>query len=439
LPRDFFQYGTPELARNNIAPYVAKLRPEITDDEWKRGQDRFPTELFGLGRILAWSDQDPDVLTPDEEALARTLSRIAAYYRVVVSQNADQLAKVAGADLKGRLFGGPDYNTAKGEAEKAGANARSLLFYELGNLVISLRSLASEAEPVVRVLKRHKLGLEFTAPDCRKQLRAQNEKALQRCLRKYLVDHGIYSFGTDFGKGQADAFIESHPDSYVVEVKMFDKRPPSERSVRKALVQLQTYMDMVPGPRKGILVLYCFQEPLVTEPTAWLHGRYWILPVNLQSAPPSGQEHSLSVTESDDPRELIKVRLCRDRLREALLRLGDQDPATVPEAPSSRRPIVHRRTGHWMLARLRPNETRARRVQIRGMRASTDSSKSRSPGSERAECPRTRPLCPRHATRTRSRSPTRPRKPRSASRLFYPPNRLPRPAPPTAPSARTAR
>jgi hypothetical protein len=308
LPKEFFHFGTPELARPKIARYLCLYRPQITNDACKSGQCVFPTELFGLGRVLAWSEGETEEISGDDEALTRTLSRIVACYGQVVKKNAEPLAQLLRVTPEGRLFVGPDFSTAKREAARSDKAATQLLVFELGNLLLTLRSSAEEAEPVVRTLRRYKLGLEFTAPDCRPGLIDQNEKFLQRSLRKYLVDHGVYSFGTDFGKAQADAFIDEYPDSYVLEVKLFtEKHQASERAIRQSLVQLQNYMDLVAGPRRGILVLYCFGGPIIVESRQWLHGRYWLLPVNLHKNAPSKRTVSLSISESSDPRDLISV------------------------------------------------------------------------------------------------------------------------------------
>lgn len=305
LPAKYFHFGKPDAVRKKIAQYIVNYRPLIIHDQLAKGVTRFPADLYGLGKILSWSDSPTDI-RDIEESIGRSLSRIAAYREEVSLQSAGDLARLFKADPKGMLFSGSDYEIAKKNLDEHPGQAMHFLLFELQSLILCMRSLITEAEPVERTLKRYKLGLEFTLPDCRQELKDRNEKRLQRDIRKYLIDHGIYSFGTDFGHGQADAFIEDYPDSYVIEVKKFvDKKPPSEAKIRQSLVQLQNYMDAIPGPRRGIVVLFSFVEPIIVEPREWIHGRYWILPINLQGVP-SKQKRSLSILESDKE-ELIKV------------------------------------------------------------------------------------------------------------------------------------
>ena len=109
-----------------------------------------------------------------------------------------------------------------------------------------------------------------------------------------------------FGLSETDLFAEA-PDTYILETKLFRKTASlGEVAIKNSLVQLQSYMDQSPKAPRGVLIVYNLTSSLLLAPRQWIQGRYWVLPINLQEAPPSGRKRSLSV-EPGKGQQLIEV------------------------------------------------------------------------------------------------------------------------------------
>lgn len=116
-----------------------------------------------------------------------------------------------------------------------------------------------------------------------------------------------FAVGTQFGRNQTDLSVDEAADSYIVEIKVYRKGDSlNEKSLRKDISQLQSYMDQCPRKNRGILSIYNMTDCLLETPRRWLHQRFWILPINLQSQPPSGRDKTMMVEETDD-KSLIRV------------------------------------------------------------------------------------------------------------------------------------
>jgi hypothetical protein len=316
LPKDFLKFKDPHSARQKLADYVIELRPKLIYELLVNlGRDGYPIGLVGLARMLSWKKQGHTEVTGAEEALARSISRAVAYWEKVrtfsdISRYSKAwLANLLAIEPDGRIFEGPDFRRAEEAVREAreSVDASELLLIEL----LQTMNLASAHEfmrqPVERCLQRYRLGLEVTSKEFAANYGDLDEEALQRNLAKYLIDNGIYAIGTRFNRSEVDLFVEDHPDSLVIEVKRFSgSSKPTPATIRRGLVQLQSYMDTIPGPRRGLLLLYCFNEPVVIEPRLWLQGRYWVLPINLQGTVPSGRRRSLEIKPSTRDGEMVR-------------------------------------------------------------------------------------------------------------------------------------
>ena len=104
---------------------------------------------------------------------------------------------------------------------------------------------------------QYKLGLEVMAPEILVEMRKKGELLLQKELCKFLVERNIFAVGTKFGRSETDLFAEHGGEEYTIEAKVFRaKRLLSQSALKRAVVQLQNYLDQRPSTPRGILVIY---------------------------------------------------------------------------------------------------------------------------------------------------------------------------------------
>ena len=121
------------------------------------------------------------------------------------------------------------------------------------------------------------------------------------------MERNIFAVGTKFGRSETDLFAEHGGEEYTIEAKVFRaKGSISQSAVKRAVVQLQNYLDQRPSTPRGILVIYNLTDDLLTAPKVWIQGRYWILPINLQALPPSRRKRGF-VIEPGQGDNLIDV------------------------------------------------------------------------------------------------------------------------------------
>jgi len=170
--------------------------------------------------------------------------------------------------------------------------------YELRKFIQVAEFMISKEVPLEAVLRQLKLGQEVVAQDISREYAKRPELRLQRDIARFLIERGIYAVGTKFGRSETDFVIGEHADHYVIEVKKYARGAAvTDRTVKSALVQLQSYMDQPPTHPLGILLVVNFTDSLLIAPPTWIRGRYKILVINLQPEPPSGRRKSLSVEE----------------------------------------------------------------------------------------------------------------------------------------------
>jgi hypothetical protein len=187
------------------------------------------------------------------------------------------------------------------------SNAERLIIYELKKIIEAVDSFLTYESPVERAMTQYKLGTEIMAPDNIKALSRKHELRLQKELCRFLLERGIFTVGTKFGRSETDLLANLPDEGYIIEVKVYKNTSRiSEKTIKSALVQLQSYMDQNPTRTRGILVIYNFSSTLISAPREWVGGRFWFLPINLQKQPPSGRTRSL-VIERGDGDDLIRV------------------------------------------------------------------------------------------------------------------------------------
>jgi hypothetical protein len=307
VPRDWLKYDSRESIVEKLAHYIVEMKYKIMHEMADRGLDGFPVNLPAAARIISWqSATASERLNEQELALQVGVARITEIINKLFGRTKDDVALALGIDSNSALL---RKDRTLFESSKPKAPALKSLCYELRKLSRITEFLASKSGPVERVLRQYKLGIEIVAPDIIDKLSEKNEIRLQRELAKFLIERDIYAVGTKFGRSETDLVSTKSGNSYILEVKKYsaDERL-SERRLKAGLVQLQSYMDQHPSSPFGILVVYNFTDSILLAPETWIRGRFRVLAINLQRAPPSGRTRSLTV-ESGDGSETVSVHL----------------------------------------------------------------------------------------------------------------------------------
>lgn len=295
LSPNFLQFESSEKARKKIVDYVIHVKPKLTLAMMDQERAWIPKEMVELPRILSWQSSDAlQSATKQEELLGRSLGRLCAILTSGHFKPKSEIALLLGLPEESRIISGPETEALR-EKFFAQTSHRIILF-ELRTIVRILDSLVRYNSPIERALNQYKLGLEVLAPEILVEMRKKGELLLQKELCKFLVERNIFAVGTKFGRSETDLFAEHGGEEYTIEAKVFRaKGSLSQSAVKRAVVQLQNYLDQRPSTPRGILVIYNLTDDLLTASRAWIQGRYWILPINLQALPPSRRKRSFVI------------------------------------------------------------------------------------------------------------------------------------------------
>ncbi|MBN4054563.1 hypothetical protein JYT87_02520, partial [Nitrospira defluvii] len=237
----------------------------------------------------------------------RGLTRLLLYWKLVLCKpKADFLHSLGLTDGESFLDinSMQDINSIETSTVEA---SKFLILFELKKLVRSSRSFSTFETFVEKALMQYKLGIEVMTPEIIDSLKNKKELLLQKELCRFLLERNIFTVGTKFGRSETDLLAELPTEGYIIETKIYKEgRRVNERIIKSNLVQLQSYMDQSPIHRKGILVIYNFSSILITAPRYWLRGRFLLLPINLQTKPPSSRQRSL-IIEPGEGEDLIRV------------------------------------------------------------------------------------------------------------------------------------
>ncbi len=302
---DFLKKEDAAKTRQKLAEYVVSVKPKLLISRFSRGLTRYPLESIGALRIL--SIPETNIANQVEEwevNLARAISRLAFFWVEWLRKALHTFASVLEIDTNSSILAGSEYKIAKGETKLLSSPYAFLQIRKILHIASSRLSLAT---PVENALLQYRLGIEIMTPDIIQELSSKNELRLQRELCKFLIERDIYAFGTKFGRNEIDLIVEYAPNSFIMETKKYPKGSTlSERTIRNNLAQLQEYMQKSQMQRRGILTIYNMTDWLLCSPREWLHGQFWILPININEKPASAREKSLNIFESKD-NTLIRV------------------------------------------------------------------------------------------------------------------------------------
>jgi hypothetical protein len=311
LPPNFLQFETSEKARKKIVKYVIHLKPSLTLAMMRHEIAQIPKEMVELPRILSWQSSDASCpVSKQEEVLGRALGRLCAILTGGHFKSNSEIGLLLGLPEESRIISGPETEALR-EKFFAETAHRTILF-ELRTVVRILDSLVRYNSPIERALNQYKLGLEVMTPEIHVEMTKKGELLLQKELCKFLVERNIFAVGTKFGRSETDLFAEHGGEEYTIEAKVFRaKGSLSQSALKRAVVQLQSYLDQRPSTPRGIHVIYNLTDDLLTASRTWIQGRYWILPINLQVLSPSRRKKSF-VIESGQGDNLIDVIVTED-------------------------------------------------------------------------------------------------------------------------------
>ena len=297
---DFFTLKNTDDARNKVADYVVRIKPQLLKRQLPKKRLTYPVTILGAARLLAIRGKDAlEPLTEDDISLLRNLARLGYLWEEVLSQNISQLINLL--DLKETSFVASSSERREFEKElqkKHVANKEKLIIHLLRKLISYASLYAAHYSPIEKVLYRYKLGLEVLAPTNRKDFLKYvgNEETVQRYLCKHLIEHGVNAFGTKFGRSEIDLLCGVGQEAYVVETKVISKGT-TPRALAANLVQLQSYMSQQVPTRRGVLLIYNLSDVVIGSLNKWIKGRYWILAINLCPSSPSKRNKMIEIKE----------------------------------------------------------------------------------------------------------------------------------------------
>lgn len=314
VKKSFFKLGTYEEARDKITDYIARIRPNLIRSMFQKGPTRTPMQVPGVAKVLSWNSPASSYpLSSIHYTAYRTACRIAylwlelpgAQLFINVHDKA-VLAKMISVSETARIFDGPETEEIEKLCTKNNRIPKQdLLIVELNRLLDIASQFGNDPIPTESALRQYKLGIEVMCPEIITEFKKKGELRLQKEMCRFLLEKGIYSAGTKFGPNELDLMVYDPHETILIETKIY-KKLPSDAVIKKHLVQLQTYMDQAPLKHRGILVVFNFTNTLITSPQKWLHGRYWVLIVNLVKPSASSRLESLEIEESETDVILIR-------------------------------------------------------------------------------------------------------------------------------------
>jgi len=308
LPKNWLRTTTIPETKEKIANYVVTLKPRLELVMFKSGRHVIPHDAPSLALLLSLTDSAAAVpVLQFELDLASALARLRSYWENILIQPRLNFNRALGLSGGESFLDSKEYQGVASKVTRADHNAERLIIYELKKIIRAIDSLLTYESPVEKALTQYKLGTEVMAPDNIKDLSQKNELRLQKELCRFLLERGIFTVGTKFGRSETDLLANLPDEGYIIEAKVYKYTARvSEKTIKNNLVQLQSYMDQNPTRTRGILVIYNFSSTFISAPRQWIDGRFWFLPINLQKEPPSGRNRSL-VIERGDGDDVIRV------------------------------------------------------------------------------------------------------------------------------------
>lgn len=270
------------------------------------GQTRFPLVMFGVTRALAVTE-DGTPLDRADSVFATALVRLAILWSTELGEEPQVLrGHLRLQEREGRLTQGPFFEEERERLKDVGTSDWTVILGEEGEKVLDrIEDVATARKPTEELLLRHKLALEVMTPGNLTGVAAKKEVVLQQELCRFLIEHGVFSVGTKFGRSETDLVAREAAGALVIETKK-SRRAPSPNTVRTWLIQLQSYMDQEPIQVDGVLLIYNLSDTLIVAPRQRVRDRYRIVVANLLKPSPSKRRRSIEIIESESD-SLIEV------------------------------------------------------------------------------------------------------------------------------------
>lgn len=316
IPGSFFSSRKNLLSiREKCARTIAKYIPLTLRRMVEDGANMLPMGLAGVAKILTITDtSNISSIKNIEYLLIRSVSQTIAVYEIITNKKPSDLAKTIGADKSGLIFDGEYLETYKKKVSTSALNdenKNNLLVMNVKRLIEYTLLFTKQHSRIEEALRQYKMGQEVIHPARKIEFRNVTglEIYLQKDMCKFLIERNILAFGRDIGRNQIDLY---HKDilgeDFIIEAKIYsEERRLTLNSLKKNVVQLQSYMDLHDQPR-GILAIYNFTNTLLTAPKIWLKGRILIICINLCDLSASSRKSSIQIVESQtEVIELITV------------------------------------------------------------------------------------------------------------------------------------
>lgn len=320
-----------EEVRTRLSEYLVTYRPQLKRRAIEEQRAVWLHPSPGIARLLTLKDgSDLQPITHDEVNFLRALHSIAVLWEECLGQNPEQLSQFLGTLSDGFVVTGEGRKLMEKKVHYDERQKTLSLLRQLRKILSYGEVLGKPVSGVEDSLWAHKLGLEVSLPDSRNELRV-HEETIQRRLCKFLVERGVQAFGTKFGQSQIDLLLQRGGEQYVVETKKYTGRVTGKR-IKKDLVQLQMYMSQKFTAPRGVLLIYNLTDTVISPPSKWLKGRFYILAINLGIRTPSRKERSIHI-EIGNGKELIN---CVEVDAASSLRRSNKRPNRAKKAKSTR-------------------------------------------------------------------------------------------------------
>lgn len=301
LPAGFFDPGSAEQLRPRLAAYFARIRPDLM---WGRiaASQAFPDCVPSAALVVA--SRTLKSVTATERRIMRCLHRIYAAWGVnnpVIFATALAIpreSRFARMEEQRRHIGRKPSSVGDDEL----VLRASLRLLDYADAIVDMQGR------VERALRAYKLGLEVhhePANDWCEVQREWGELRLQRHACRFMVEHDVRAFGTQFGSSELDLLIGQLPDWIALEAKRYTE-DSDWNNLGKHLGQLVRYLDEERFAERGVLLIYNFSRVVLLSEPRWIRRRYWILPINLCPETPSKSRKVVTVEEEDGD-SLVKL------------------------------------------------------------------------------------------------------------------------------------
>lgn len=298
---DFFDASDNDAVIARLAEYAVSIRPALVNRMVDEGTSRFPMHPIPIAKLCGIRDNEEVYeLTDPEREFYRALCRSFVLWDKYLRAMPDEFLRNIGLAHDSKIKSTVDVEEYQ-EHWKTVTDEPEAMFLTLTRLLSSMRYAVSNTATVESALRAYRLSLEAAVPESKDEivelLKKGDEPALQRHLARFLIERGIHAVGTKFGNSQTDLVITESGSDYVVEAKVYreDERPTGA-NVSGHLQQLSRYMTQSERFPHGVLALFNFSDRPIRADSVWLRERFWILPINLCSVPPSETKTTLRIT-----------------------------------------------------------------------------------------------------------------------------------------------